>query len=61
VYQDIELLISQYLNNHHASLAKQFDEEVLGQARDDLRLWEIEEVEHAILGTSCPPLNVYTG
>ncbi len=48
--QDIALLISQYLDNHHSSLARRFDEEVLGQAQDDLREEEIREVERAILG-----------
>ena len=49
--QDVKLLISQYLNDHHTSLARQFDEEVLGESRNDLFDQRVEEVERAILGT----------
>ncbi|CAD6569238.1 MAG: hypothetical protein TREMPRED_005131 [Tremellales sp. Tagirdzhanova-0007] len=47
--RDIALLISQYLDTHHPSLARQFDEEVLGQAQSDIRHEEVRDVERAIL------------
>jgi hypothetical protein len=49
--QDLSLLISQYLHTKpNSTLARTYDEEVLGIGRGKQRLEDIEEVERAITG-----------
>ena len=51
--QDLSLLISQYLHTRpHPTLARTFDEEVLGIGRGRQKQEDIEEIERALLGTS---------